>query len=87
MRQLLSSFPPSCRLCDKSHLVSPVPILPVACWLSWPLGSRLNFVVRNDLDPGLESLEIFSPLLDRLDYCQHLFLGYGIVLFCACHFL
>ena len=44
-------------------------------------------VIHNNLGPGFRSFEILSPLLNCLDYCQHLLLSYGIVLFCACHFL
>ena len=45
------------------------------------------FVIHNNLGPDLRSFRVLSPLLNCLDYCQHLFLNYGIVLFCACHFL
>ena len=41
--RLLRFLPPSCRLYDRTRLVFLVLTLPVACWLSWPLGSRLNF--------------------------------------------
>ena len=44
-------------------------------------------VIHNNFDPGLRSFEVLSSLLNCLNYCQHLLLGYGIVLFCACHFL
>ena len=85
MRQLPHSLPSSCRLCDRAHLVFLVPNLPVSYLGLLEVGQIL--VIRNNLGPGLKSVEVLSLLLNCLDYCQHLLLGYGIVLFCACHFL
>ena len=51
------------------------------------LGVGQILVIRNNLGLGLRSFEVLSPLLNSLNYCQHLLLGYGIILFCACHFL
>ena len=45
------------------------------------------FVIRNNLGPGLRSLEVLFPLLNCLNYYHHLLLSYGIVLFCTCHCL
>ena len=63
----------------------PPRLLPVSYLGHLKVGQIL--VIRNNLGPGLKSFEILSPLLNCLNYCQHLLLGYGIVLFCACHFL